>query len=217
MPPRGGWGWLALPLAVMVVGGNVAFGLFFLRSGDVRDAARATLALGPVTWSILQLVLLAVGAWRLRVGGSSVAEKMGWEGRRPLDVAIGVAGALVASMSILAIQAAQGTGGGAPPWPRPVLVYWTFVTSVTAGLGEEVYFRAFLFHRFRRLSAGPLLLLTSAAFAIWHVSPSMLLHTFVVGLLFGALYLWTKRLLPVVIAHALTDLVGGAGMLLGWW
>ena len=55
------------------------------------------------------------------------------------------------------------------------------------------------------------------AFSIWHLAPNMLVHTFLVSLLFGSAYLRSGRLLPVALGHTLTNVLGGLGMLVGWW
>ena len=101
------------------------------------------------------------------------------------------------------------------PFPIWAIVWWTVVTSVTAGVGEEIYFRGFLFKRLDRLSRPVLQLATSLAFAVRHLSPVMLLHTFLMGLVFGWIYLRTKRLFPVILGHILVDVVGGIWMLTG--
>ena len=103
------------------------------------------------------------------------------------------------------------------PWPRWVIAYWTFVTSLTAGFGEEFYFRGFLFHRLGRFRTPLLLIATSMAFSIWHLAPNMLVHTFLVSLLFGSAYLRSGRLLPGALGHTLTNMLGDLGMLAGWW
>ena len=71
--------------------------------------------------------------------------------------------------------------------------------------------------RLGRFRTPLLLIATSMAFSIWHLAPNMLVHTFLVSLLFGSAYLRSGRLLPVALGHTLTNMLGGLGMLAGWW
>ena len=214
---RGGWGWLVLPSLLMLVGGYVVIGVFALRLRDGAAAVSAALSVGPVTWSVLHLVLVWVAVRRLRVSGIAVRDLIGFNRQRLfLDLGLGVViagiGTAIILLSLRAIEPIFGAG--AMPFPTWAVIWWTLVTSVTAGVGEEIYFRGFLFRRFERLSTPVLLLATSFAFAVWHLSPLMLLHTFVMGVVFGWIYLRTKRLFPVILGHTFTDVVGGIWMLL---
>ena len=214
---RGGWGWLLLPALLMFVGGQLVFGIFALRLSDLAAAGEATMAAGPAIWSVLQLALLWVALRRLRAGGTSLRDLIGFEPQRLLrDLGLGAAIAGAASVVILlSLQALEPIFGlGEVPFPTWGIWWWMSVGAVTAGVGEEIYFRGFLFERLRRLSAPALLVTTSLAFAVWHLAPPMLLHTFLVGLGFGWIYLRTGRLLPVILGHALTNFVGGIVFLL---
>ena len=219
MPRAGGWGWLLLPTLLMFAGLNLVFGLFALRLGDPAAATSASLAVGPVTWSFLQLVLLWIAVSRLRASSVSVRELIGFDRQRLLsDVGLGivVAAACVAVILVSLWLVEPVFGGGEPPFAPWAMIWWLLVTSITAAVGEEVYFRGFLFDRLGRLSRPTLLLVTSLAFAVWHLSPVMLLHTFLVGLGLGWVYLATRRLLPVMLGHWLTDVVGGFWLLGSW-
>lgn len=59
----GGWGWLVLPLGIMFVGSNLWFGAFFLATESVELAARRTMSVGPLAWSVNQVLLLLVAVW----------------------------------------------------------------------------------------------------------------------------------------------------------
>ena len=209
---RGGWGWLLLPAVLMFVGFQLVSGGFIMRLSDIEAALAATFAAGPVWWSALQLVLLWI-AWRqLRAARVSVWDLVGFERQRLFrDLGFGVvmagAAAAVVVLSLRVVEAILGPGPGLfPTWG---ILWWTTIGAVTAGIGEEIYFRGFLFERFSRLSAPTLLVATSLAFAVWHNAPFMLLHTFLVGLGFGWVYLRTKRLFPVILGHTFTNVIGG--------
>jgi len=63
---KGGWMWLFLPVLLMLVGSNLVFGVFFASSPSLQAASRRTLEIGPITWSVLHVVLLGVALWQIR-------------------------------------------------------------------------------------------------------------------------------------------------------
>jgi membrane protease YdiL (CAAX protease family) len=82
---------------------------------------------------------------------------------------------------------------------------------------EELYFRGFLMARFRDLRPTLLIALTSVSFSLWHVlSPSYLLHTFIIGLILGLTVHRTQRLLPAMIAHSLANAAAGLLIIRGF-
>jgi len=89
--------------------------------------------------------------------------------------------------------------------------------SCTAGLCEEFLYRGFAFAVFARTlanSAFPMLgaaILGSAWFAIGHLYQGKrgLITTFVVGILFSIVRIWSASLLPSVVAHVGIDLIAG--------
>ena len=208
---RGGWGWLLLPALLIFLVGQLVFGMFMMRLADYEAAGAASLAVLPVTLSVLQLLLLWI-AWRqLRVSRTSVRNLVGFErGRLSRDLGLGVvlAGAASAVVMLSLLVMEQIVGEMPVPFPTWAILWWTTIGAVTAGIGEELYFRGFLFERLGRLSAPALLVVTSLAFALIH-APPMYLHTFLVSLGFGWVYLRTKRLFPLVLGHTFTNVVGG--------
>gem|GEM_PF-1238311 len=84
--------------------------------------------------------------------------------------------------------------------------------SVANGFAEELVMRGYLLTRFERLlHSTPLaVLVTTALFASYHVyqGPAGLIHAAAVGLIYGTIYSFQRRLWPVCIAHAIADIVG---------
>ena len=172
---RGGWAWLFVPALVMFVGNYVVFGAFMLRFGDAPTAGAATIGAGPVIWSVLHLILIWIALRRLRTSGLSLGDLIGFERRELLrDIGVGATIAVVGTaIVLLSLRALEPVfGAGAVPFPMWAVLWWTLVTSVTAGVGEEIYFRGFLFERLNRLSVPALLLVTSLSFAVWHLPRS---------------------------------------------
>ena len=99
----------------------------------------------------------------------------------------------------------------------------TFVYAAlccTAGLSEEFLYRGFVFMASLRMivNFGPpnagAALLSSAWFALAHLYQGRrgVITTFVVGLIFVSVRIWTGSLIPAVAAHIGIDLVVGIGM-----
>jgi len=81
--------------------------------------------------------------------------------------------------------------------------------AVTVAFYEEVIFRGFLLTRLRRvLGSVAGLILTSALFAAMHLPTQnaiACIPLFAMALFWGALALWRRSILPVILAHALFD------------
>lgn len=107
----------------------------------------------------------------------------------------------------------------------PVYLLWLFLAWVSAGFGEELFFRAYMVSRAERIVKGlPLalfmaILIPAAIFGFAHFyyqGMRGLFTTGMIGLSIGALYLLYKRnLWPLIIAHGLVDTLGFTAMYLG--
>jgi membrane protease YdiL (CAAX protease family) len=96
-------------------------------------------------------------------------------------------------------------------WVVPLLV----LAAVRAGLTEEVIFIAYLFDRLRRLgwSWWTIILTTAALRAAYHAYQGVgaIVGNFVMGVVFGWCYRRWGRVMPLVIAHTLLDIVAFVG------
>ena len=88
-----------------------------------------------------------------------------------------------------------------------------------AAIGEELFFRGYLFERWRRLFGNgwparvAIVILTSALFASGHYANQGVAGTqqaLIVGLIYGAIYAGTGRIVGLMIAHATFDLAAVA-------
>jgi membrane protease YdiL (CAAX protease family) len=83
--------------------------------------------------------------------------------------------------------------------------------AVTTGLTEELAMRGILLTRLQRLQYSNWwsVLISAVYFASIHLRGGVLQmwSAFLVGLVFGVAFIWTKRLWPVVIAHSFFDFV----------
>jgi membrane protease YdiL (CAAX protease family) len=104
-------------------------------------------------------------------------------------------------------------------WTIPLLV----LAAVRAGLTEEVIFIGYLFDRLRRLGWGTwtIILSTAALRGAYHAYQGFgaIVGNVAMGIVFGWVYHRWGRVMPLVIAHALIDVVAFVGYPLAaaWW
>jgi membrane protease YdiL (CAAX protease family) len=96
-------------------------------------------------------------------------------------------------------------------WTVPLLV----LAALRAGLTEEVIFIAYLFDRLRRLgwSWWAIILSTAALRGAYHAYQGVgaIVGNFVMGVVFGWCYRRWGRVMPLVIAHTVLDIVAFVG------
>jgi membrane protease YdiL (CAAX protease family) len=105
-----------------------------------------------------------------------------------------------------------------PRGSKETLIYAAL--ACTAGISEEFLYRGFVFMAFVRMivNYGPpnikAAILSSAWFALAHLYQGRrgVITTFVVGMIFVSIRIWTGSLLPAVAAHIGIDLVAGIGL-----
>ncbi|MGI9457622.1 MAG: CPBP family intramembrane glutamic endopeptidase [Aeoliella sp.] len=207
------WFWLVLPVAVAFAGAELVYRSLLLFSQDSAHAVKQAEAAFPVVASALHVVLFNLALWRARADGIPLRSLISKSRERPIrDIATSIGIAVMIIIIIIAtvnvvMRLTSWQLASTNPLPNWAMIWLFCVTPFTAGIAEETYFRAFLF---RRMHHRPPLLVwasTSAAFAMWHVLPSWYLHTFLVGLFLGWVFLRTQRLLPLIVGHVLADAV----------
>lgn len=78
-----------------------------------------------------------------------------------------------------------------------------FLLIVVAPITEEILFRGLILRGLlSRFGAGPGVVLTALLFAVFHVNPWQFIGAFLLGLLFGWLYVALRSLVPCLIGHA---------------
>ncbi|MGL4463449.1 MAG: zinc-binding dehydrogenase [Planctomycetia bacterium] len=83
------------------------------------------------------------------------------------------------------------------------------LVAVAAGVGEELFFRGFLQAALADwIGVAPALLLASVIFGLFHpITPLNAAIVTLIGLYFGALWIWTGGLLAPIVVHAAYDFV----------
>jgi membrane protease YdiL (CAAX protease family) len=91
-------------------------------------------------------------------------------------------------------------------------LFWIFI-SFTAGFCEELIYRGVSIRMLQRRNMRTLLAVSLATLAfffmhgIWAMALSAFLTIYIAGLIFSALFLWRRSLVPGVCLHALIDVL----------
>ncbi len=204
--------------SVLVAGGLVLLGhQELLHSSAARAAARLkSVGLFAVLTLSLPLTLLASGFWlraRLRRRVPAPPRKP----RRAVVVA-GVAGGLViaAGAALIGWLAALAQMPiPEQPWiltvlrsePGPLLALFVLAGTIVAPIGEELFYRGWVFP-FLAEESVPLAYLGSAVlFAVAHGHPVAFVDYLLMGGVLAALYRWSGTLWAPVLAHATNNAV----------
>lgn len=104
-------------------------------------------------------------------------------------------------------------------WTVPLLL----LAAVRAGLTEEVIFLGYLYDRLRRIgwSVWGIILATAALRGAYHAYQGFgpIVGNIAMGIVFGWIYHRWGRVMPLVIAHVLIDIVAFVGypLAVAWW
>ncbi|MCC3283864.1 MULTISPECIES: CPBP family intramembrane glutamic endopeptidase [Arthrobacter] len=171
------------------------------------------------------LMPVALVLFLLTEPGRSAFRRIGFTFARPLrDFALGFVLAAVIGAGTLGVYAAgRALGITTALVPAALDTYWwtlpvLILSALRHAVLEEVIVVGYLFTRLRALGwSVPAMILTSALIrASYHlyqgIGPGI--GNFLMGLLFGYAYYKTKRVMPLVIAHALVDIAGFVGFAL---
>lgn len=180
-----------------------------------------------ITFAMAPVLLVCFLLWsprrphlhRLGLDGTRVGRDIGWG--VGLVLAVGIPGlALYAGGRALGLFVAVDPAGlGDHWWTIPVLL----LSAARAAIQEEFVVLGYLFARLRQLGWGiwPIIVATSVLRASYHLyqGPGAFVGNLLMGLLFGALFARTGRLLPFLVAHFVIDAVVFIGYPLAaaWW
>lgn len=174
---------------------------------------------------VVDLIVLAAVGLALRAEGSRLRDLFG--PRRWVDLAWGALLFVILTVGYFTANVAANliVYGGAPPataganfsiplWAGLVAV---LVAPLTIALAEEAVYRGYAQPRLQRvLGRIGSLVVVAIVFGVQHAGfalstppavASKVLTTLLAGLILGALWLWMKRLMPLVLAHWGLDLL----------
>lgn len=175
-----------------------------------------------LTGHLLDLVPVVLVCWLLWRSRRPHLSRLGIAFDRPArDLGWGAVLLLVIGIPGLAIFAAgRALGLTAALAPSPLDAQWftvpiLLIAAFRAGVTEEFIVVGYLFERLRSLGWGRYQIIVGAAVlrATYHLYQGVggFLSNLLLGLLFGWLYTRYGRLLPLVIAHILIDVVAFVG------
>lgn len=187
--------------------------------GPLGLAALLVILLGAAVGPLVSAPLILLWAWLARLPWRELGfvRPKSWAATVSLAV---VGGALFK----LALKALVMPLLGADPVNRAfhflahnpaALPGMLFAVIVSAGFGEEMFFRAYLFERLGKLLGGSavakaaIIVFTAALFGVVHLPVQGLdgaVQATIVGLVLGTFYAASGRIVPVMIAHASFDL-----------
>ncbi|MBG97737.1 hypothetical protein CL659_01275 [bacterium] len=87
------------------------------------------------------------------------------------------------------------------------LISLLFIVAVMPGIAEELVFRGFLLHGFKKLGNSRAILISSSLFALMHLDPSRFLYTFVLGVIFAMITLRTGTIWYSALMHCLVNAI----------
>lgn len=159
------------------------------------QAVRKGMSWGGLAFLITPLVeLLSMGVLRLVLGASTFERLMSWEKQ---------------TAALDSLLESLPTGG--------VALGFVLVVAVVAPIGEELFFRGFVFNVLRnRLQFTSAVWLSAVLFALLHVSVRNFLPILVIGVLLARLYARTGSLWSSVMMHGTFNFLSAmAAILLG--
>jgi membrane protease YdiL (CAAX protease family) len=180
---------------------------------------------GPLVGALLVLAWAQLSQTPMRAVG--LAAPRSWTATVAVGVLLGIAFKL--SMKALVMPLL-----GAPPLNAPyhylagnpaALPGMLAAVLVSAGFGEEVVYRGYLFERLGKLlgtgkvALTATILVSTTLFALAHFPDQRLPgveQAAVTGLVFGGIYAWRKQLWVVIVAHAAFDVAAVALIYWGW-
>ncbi len=213
--------WEAIPVALAALCTSIIVAVGFAAVGAGVGGTPLLLSAIAMQASFLGFSL----AWvtiRHRQGPAALGLR---SARATRDLALGawIGAGLFAGVLFAILPAIVGlwtviTGGPPEPIEQPILpvdpaplhvVLGAAAVVIAAPLGEEVFFRGFLFGSLRgRMGFAPAAAISAAIFAIFHISPLLVVLMFFVGLALAWLYERRGSLIAPIGAHAMFNVIG---------
>jgi membrane protease YdiL (CAAX protease family) len=190
------------------------------------NASRSDRPYLDLTYQLLNvgfaLVPVALALWLLSGGGTSALRRIGLDGRQPVrDLALGAALAALIGVPGLGLYfAGQAVGVTATVVPSGLNPHWwtipvLLLSALQNSLLEEVVAVGYLLERLERLgwTVPAMIVASSLLRGAYHLYQGFgpFVGNAVMGVLFCLVYLRTRRVMPLVVAHTLLDVVAFVG------
>ena len=219
--------WEAIPVAVAALCASILVAVILAGAGEGVGGT-------PLLISAIAMQAAFLGfsvAWvsvRHRQGLAALGLRSS-RGSRDLAMGAWVGAGLFAAVLYALLPAVTGLWtlvAGHPPEPidQPILpadpepvhvVLGMLAVVIAAPLGEEVFFRGFLFGSLRgRMGFAPAAAISAASFALFHVTPLLVVLMFFVGFALAWLYERRGSVVAPIGAHAMFNVIGYTLLLL---
>jgi membrane protease YdiL (CAAX protease family) len=213
---------LGVALFILILGGVALARAYPACDLSFTNASRAC---GPafVLSSLLNEVgLLAAVLFWVRAVKRAPIGALGLPGQPFRDLRFGALGGMALYVvsfiaGIIILLVGQAILGHPPSQPDQIpdsvqqgsFLWSGVVVVIAAPIGEETFFRGFLYRGLRRrFSVWPAVLISSAAFALIHGAPILILALFPVGIGLALIYERRQSLVASIAAHAVFNLIG---------
>lgn len=218
---------LALPLAATLLGVEMPLSL---RALSIVTLMQNVLLVGLPAYVVVSryrlpassLGIQARDAWRLAIGGIGA-------GAVAIPVSVAAERAAVFILGLIEGHEQAALRATAEHLQDPLLpiistlvgtapVVWVFfLLCVVVPIGEEVFFRGFVYGGLRgRWGAAAALVVSSLFFSVVHLQLVHGFPIFLLGVIFALVYERTGSLVPAIVAHAVNNLIAVLSMWRGW-
>ena len=178
---------------------------------------------GPILWSIYHIFLTLLVYHFLRSEGESFKNIIGpFKNKTWLSIIIIIS---LIGLSMLLFQIVEPIMSdvlyGHGMWnqmineykriPLTLALYGILITPLTAGICEEIIWRGYLQTRLIHKLKGKTLIaiiIQAALFGLWHSISIHTLFTAIFGFIYGLIFMKTKKLIPIMVSHWLSDIIG---------
>lgn len=193
---------LFLPMMVGLLASSVAYGVAYARTQD-RHAAGFTVSRYTHWYSpYLLLILWPVSGLELGHDGTQFIQFQ----NAAQDAFYGVcAGGMLGYLTMLFAQWVGRRYPGNRLQAQSTSLGMIGLLLI-APIVEEILFRGYGYELSSPIGIVAGAIITSAAFALWHMNPYLTAPSFIFGLVASALYLYTHSLLAPIIAHGISNL-----------
>lgn len=211
------WAYMILPIVVLLGGGILTCGTYYALAAVQPDLV-ASIPQGQVTFGLYVFIQVVEWAFAISVirqvrrGGGSAMDLIApqgdpwrWRWLPAVLVFVGFNGLMAVFISIVRAVAGLAMYEGMYLWQR---LFFVTVVPITAGFCEELIWRGYIITRLEARGRGrwATILLAALSFAFIHGSPFHWLLTLPLGILTGYYYVKERKLVPLMISHAVADL-----------
>jgi membrane protease YdiL (CAAX protease family) len=178
---------------------------------------------GPILWSIYHIFLTSLVYYFLKNEGESLKNIIGpFKNKIWLLIIIIIS---LIGLSILLFQIIEPIMSdvlyGQGMWnqmineykriPLTLALYSILITPLTAGICEEIIWRGYLqsrlIHKLRN-KIWTAIIIQAVLFGLWHSVSIHTLFTAIFGFIYGLIFIKIKRLIPIMVSHWLSDIIG---------